>query len=168
MAVLGYARVSADGQTVAAQMAQLKAAGAAKVYSETASGAKSDRAVLAKVLRRLGSGDTLVMTRLDRPARSVRDLLNTLHALGERGVAFKSLADAWCDTTTPHGRLMLTSDASLCAPIGAGSPQRWVPVIGLQCIRQLGLIVSKMRVLCRNGPRFTHAFACRPKHFGNF
>src|SRR5262250_1418182 len=108
MTIFGYARVSTDGQTVAAQVAQLRAAGAAKVYSETASGAKTDRAELAKVLGVLQPGDVLMVTRLDRLARSTRDLLNTLHALGERQVGFKSLVDTWADTTTPHGRLMLT------------------------------------------------------------
>jgi DNA invertase Pin-like site-specific DNA recombinase len=108
MTIYGYARVSTDGQTVAAQVAELHAAGAAKVYSETASGAKGDRAALAKVLRRLEAGDVLMVTRLDRLARSTRDLLNTLHTLAGRGVGFKSLGDSWADTTTPHGRLMLT------------------------------------------------------------
>jgi DNA invertase Pin-like site-specific DNA recombinase len=108
MTVYGYARVSTDGQTLAAQDAALRAAGAAKVYSETASGAKTDRAELAKVIRRLDDGDVLLVTRLDRLARSTRDLLNVLHAVSEKGSAFKSLADAWADTTTPHGRLLLT------------------------------------------------------------
>src|SRR5437870_4597226 len=108
MTTFGYARVSTDGQTVAAQVAQLRAAGCAKVYSETASGVKTDRAELAKVMRVLEPGDVLMVTRLDRLARSTRDLLNTLHALGERQVGFKSLVDMWADTTTPHGRLLLT------------------------------------------------------------
>jgi DNA invertase Pin-like site-specific DNA recombinase len=108
MATYGYARVSTDGQTVAAQVGALSAAGAGKVFSETASGAKTDRAQLAKLLRTVRAGDVLVVTRLDRLARSTRDLLNVLHTLGERGVGFKSLADAWADTTTAHGRLMLT------------------------------------------------------------
>jgi len=93
---------------VAAQVAKLMAEGCAKVYSETASGAKTNRAELAKVLRVLQPGDVLMVTRLDRLARSTRDLLNTLHALGKRQIGFKSLADAWCDTTTAHGRLLLT------------------------------------------------------------
>src|SRR5712671_196084 len=59
-------------------------------------------------MRVLEPGDVLLVTRLDRLARSTRDLLNTLHTLGERGVGFKSLVDTWADTTTPHGRLMLT------------------------------------------------------------
>jgi DNA invertase Pin-like site-specific DNA recombinase len=108
MAIFGYARVSTDGQSVAAQVANLRAAGAAKVYSETASGAKTDRAELAKVMRILRPGDVLMVTRLDRLARSTRDLLNTLHALGERQVGFRSLVDTWADTTTAHGRLLLT------------------------------------------------------------
>src|SRR5215470_4056455 len=82
----------------AAQVAELRAAGAAKVYAETASGAKTDRAELAKVLRILQPGDVLMVTRLDRLARSTRDLLNTLHALAERQVGFKSLVDSWADT----------------------------------------------------------------------
>jgi DNA invertase Pin-like site-specific DNA recombinase len=108
MTIYGYARVSTDGQTLAAQDAALHAAGAAKVYSETASGAQTDRPVLAKVLARLDQGDVLLVTRLDRLARSTRDLLNTLDSVAKRGAAFKSLADTWADTTTPHGRLLLT------------------------------------------------------------
>jgi DNA invertase Pin-like site-specific DNA recombinase len=108
MTVYGYARVSTDGQTLAAQDAALHAAGCAKVYSEKASGAKADRAELRKLVSRLGDGDVLMVTRLDRLARSTRDLLNVLDELARRGAGFKSLADAWADTTTPHGRLMLT------------------------------------------------------------
>src|ERR1700745_1061285 len=107
MTVYGYARVSTDGQTLAAQNAALRAAGAAKVYSETASGAKTDRAELRKVVSRLREGDVLVVTRLDRLARSTRDLLNVLDAVANAGAGFRSLADTWADTTPPHGRLML-------------------------------------------------------------
>src|SRR6266571_122242 len=108
MAIYGYARVSTDGQTLDAQVAELTKAGAAKVYSETASGAKTDRKQLAKVMKALQSGDVLMVTRLDRLARSTRDLLNILHSLGERQIGFKSLVDSWADTTTPHGELMIT------------------------------------------------------------
>src|SRR6266436_5023096 len=83
-------------------------AGCAKVFKEKVSGAKTDRPELAKVIRRLEPDDVLVVTRLDRLARSTRDLLNVLHAVAERGAGFRSLKDAWCDTTTPHGVLMLT------------------------------------------------------------
>jgi DNA invertase Pin-like site-specific DNA recombinase len=106
MTIYGYARVSTDGQTLAAQDAQLHAAGCAKVYSEKVSGAQTDRAELAKLLKRLDEGD--VVTRLDRLARSTRDLLNILGTVAKAGAGFRSLADAWADTTTPHGRLMLT------------------------------------------------------------
>src|SRR6476659_7583220 len=108
MTVYGYARVSTDGQSLASQDAQLHAAGCAKVYSEKVSAAKTDRVELAKLLRRLGDGDVLMVTRLDRLARSTRDLLNILDTIAKAGAGFKSLADSWADTTTAHGRLMLT------------------------------------------------------------
>jgi hypothetical protein len=76
MAIYGYARVGADGQTIDAQVAALTAAGAAPVFHERANGAKTDRRELAKALRALEAGDTLLVTRLDRLARSTRDLLN--------------------------------------------------------------------------------------------
>jgi DNA invertase Pin-like site-specific DNA recombinase len=108
MTIYGYARVSTDGQTLAAQDADLHKAGCAKVYAEKISGARADRPQLAKVLKRLENGDVLMVTRLDRLARSTRDLLNILDAVGKTGASFKSLGDAWADTTTPHGRLMVT------------------------------------------------------------
>src|SRR3954452_23165410 len=106
--IYGYARVSTDGQSVAAQVQQLTAAGCAKVFREVASGAKTDRAQLRRALAKLDSGDVLMVTRLDRLARSTRDLLNTLAVVTERQAGFRSLGDVWADTTTPHGRLMLT------------------------------------------------------------
>jgi DNA invertase Pin-like site-specific DNA recombinase len=84
------------------------AIGCSKVFAEKVSGAKTDRAELAKVLRRLEPGDVLVVTRLDRLARSTRDLLNIVGTIAEREAGFRSLKDTWADTTTPHGRLMLT------------------------------------------------------------
>jgi len=106
--IIGYARVSTDGQTLDAQQAALREAGCARVFSEKVSGAKTDRAQLAKAIAALAEGDTLIVTKLDRLARSTRDLLNTLDAIGKAGAAFKSLGDPWCDTTSAHGRLMLT------------------------------------------------------------
>jgi DNA invertase Pin-like site-specific DNA recombinase len=91
-----------------AQVRQLKAAGVRQVFREVASGAKTDRAQLRRVLARLGAGDVLIVTRLDRLARSTRDLLNTLARIAGQGAGFRSLGDTWADTTTPHGRLMLT------------------------------------------------------------
>jgi DNA invertase Pin-like site-specific DNA recombinase len=100
--------VSTDGQSVAVQVQQLTAAGCAKVFREVASGAKTDRAQLRRALAKLESGDVLMVTRLDRLARSTRDLLNTLVTITERKAGFRSLGDAWADTTSAHGRLMLT------------------------------------------------------------
>src|ERR1700738_3691462 len=100
MTVYGYARVSTDGQTLASQDAQLHAAGCAKVYSEKASGARTDRPELAKLLKRLEPGDVLMVTRLDRLARSTRDLLNILDTVAKAGGGFKSLADTWAGNQT--------------------------------------------------------------------
>jgi DNA invertase Pin-like site-specific DNA recombinase len=108
MTTYGYARVSTNGQDLGSQEAELMAAGCAKVFKEKVSGAKTDRAELAKLIRRLEPGDVLIVTRLDRLARSTRDLLNVLATVGEREAGFRSLKDTWADTTTPHGRLMLT------------------------------------------------------------
>src|SRR5262245_53418141 len=99
MTVYGYARVSTRDQTLASQEAQLMQAGAAKVYSEQISGARSDRPALAKLLKRLEPGDVVLITRLDRLARSTRDLLNILDVIAKAGAGFKSLADTWADTT---------------------------------------------------------------------
>jgi len=106
--IIGYCRVSTDSQTLDSQMADLRAAGATLLFTEKQSGAKTDRPQLRKAIAALGTGDVLMVTRLDRLARSTRDLLNVLHEVGECGAAFKSLADHWADTTTPHGKLMIT------------------------------------------------------------
>ena len=73
-----------------------------------ASGAKTDRPQLRRLVSELSAGDVVMVTRLDRLARSTRDLLNTLAAITEKKASFRSLGDAWADTTTAHGRLMLT------------------------------------------------------------
>jgi DNA invertase Pin-like site-specific DNA recombinase len=106
--IYGYARVSTDGQSVNAQVAALRKHGAGKVFREVASGAKTDRTQLRRVIDQLDAGDVLMVTRLDRLARSTRDLLNTLAAITQKKAGFRSLGDAWADTTTAHGRLMLT------------------------------------------------------------
>jgi DNA invertase Pin-like site-specific DNA recombinase len=106
--IYGYAGVSTDGQSNAAQTKQLREARVEKIFRETVSGARADRPQLHRALAELGAGDVLFVTRLDRLARSTRDLLNTLAAIAERGARFRSLGDAWADTTTAHGRLILT------------------------------------------------------------
>ena len=86
--IVGYARVSTDGQSLGAQHEALREAGAAQVFSEKQSGMKTDRAALGRCLASLEAGDTLVVTKLDRLARSTRDLLNTLAAIGQAGATF--------------------------------------------------------------------------------
>ena len=108
MTVYGYARVSTDGQSLSTQLAELKAAKCAKIFQERVSGARSDRKQLTRLMAALTKGDVLIVTRLDRLARSTRDLLNLLGTIAEKGAGFKSLRDTWADTTTAHGRLMLT------------------------------------------------------------
>jgi DNA invertase Pin-like site-specific DNA recombinase len=105
--IYGYARVSTDGQSVDAQVKQLRAAGAEKIFRETATGAKADRVQLCRALAQLANGDVLMVTRLDRLARSQRDLLNMLAGIGDKGAGFLSLGDPWADTTTAHGRSIL-------------------------------------------------------------
>jgi DNA invertase Pin-like site-specific DNA recombinase len=106
--IYGYARVSTDGQNFEVQEHQLKAAGCEKIIREVASGAQTDRAQLGRLLRMLASGDLVVVVRLDRLAWSTRDLLNILGTVIDKGAGFCSLSDGWADTTTPHGRLLLT------------------------------------------------------------
>jgi hypothetical protein len=95
MTTIGYARVSTDGQTLAAQTEALHGAGCARIFAEKISGAYSDRPQLAKAIAVSAGGDCLVVCKLDRLARSTRDLLNTLDAIGKAGASFRSLADQW-------------------------------------------------------------------------
>lgn len=106
--IYGYARVSTQCQSLEAQMEELKATGCEAIYSEKISGARSDRKEMHRAIGKLQEGDTLIVTRLDRLARSTRDLLNVIAAISAKGATFKSLKDTWADTTTAHGRLMLT------------------------------------------------------------
>src|ERR1700732_982575 len=104
----GYARVSSDSQSVDAQVRQLTKAGCKKVFREVASGAKTNRAQLRRLLDQPEGDDVLMVTRLHRLARSTRDLLNTLATISGKKAGFRSLGDTWADATTSHGRLMLT------------------------------------------------------------
>src|SRR6187399_2758432 len=98
----GYARVSTVGQTLETQLQALAASGITKVFSEKVSGVKQRRE-LEKMLAKLKPGDLVVVTKLDRLARSTLDLLNVIDQIGKAGAGFKSLGDSWADTTTPHG-----------------------------------------------------------------
>lgn len=105
---IGYARVSTDGQSLEAQFETLSGAGCGAVFQEKISGARADRPQLRALVKALRAGDVVVVTRLDRLARSTRDLLNVLAEIAAAGAGFKSLADTWADTTTAQGRLMIT------------------------------------------------------------
>ncbi len=105
--LVGYARVSTTGQTLEAQLEQLAAAGCGVIYRETASGAKGDRKQLRKMLAALQAGDLVMVTRIDRLARSIFDLFTIVKAIADAGAQFKSLAEPLVDTNTPTGRMML-------------------------------------------------------------
>jgi DNA invertase Pin-like site-specific DNA recombinase len=113
MTIYGYARVSTKDQSLEGQLAELKAAGCQKVFQEKISGKGRDRPQLDRLIKVMAEDDVLIISRLDRLARSTRDLLNIIQQLADAGASFKSLKDAWADTTTKHGRLMLTVLAGL-------------------------------------------------------
>jgi DNA invertase Pin-like site-specific DNA recombinase len=103
--LLGYARVSTTDQHPQLQVDALERAGCYRVFTETASGARTDRPVLAQVLDQLRPGDTLVVWKLDRLGRSLRHLVDTVTGLADRGIGFRSLQEA-IDSTTPGGQLV--------------------------------------------------------------
>jgi DNA invertase Pin-like site-specific DNA recombinase len=105
----GYARVSTTSQDYMAQVEALKAAGCEHIFGEKASGKSTDgRPAFKKMMKALLPGDIVVVTKLDRLARSSRDLMNILHELEGLSVGFRSLDEAWCDTTTDIGKLLIT------------------------------------------------------------
>ena len=104
--LIGYARVSTNDQETATQVAALKAAGCERIYREKASGGRWDRPELHRLLDQLRKGDVLVVWKLDRLSRSLRDVLTIMERLGEAEAGFRSLTEA-IDTTTPAGRMMM-------------------------------------------------------------
>jgi DNA invertase Pin-like site-specific DNA recombinase len=105
----GYARVSTSKQDYALQVDTMKAAGCETIFTEKASGKSTNgRTEFNRLMRALKPGDTVVVTKLDRLARSSRDLLNILHELEEGACGFVSLGETWCDTTTDVGKLVMT------------------------------------------------------------
>ena len=111
--LLGYARVSTDDQDLALQRRTLRAAGCRRVYEEKLSVARRDRPELAGLLDQVREGDVLVVTRLDRLARSTRDLLDVAGQLRGADAGLRSLAEPWADTTSPAGRMVLTVFAGI-------------------------------------------------------
>jgi len=104
--LIGYARVSTGEQDTAAQSAALKAAGCELVFQEKASGGRWDRPELHKLLTQLRKADVLVVWKLDRLSRSLRDVLTIMERVQEKKAGFRSLTEA-IDTTTPAGRMMM-------------------------------------------------------------
>ncbi len=108
--LIGYARVSANDRETAAQVAALKGGGCERIC-EKASGGRWDRPELHRLLDQLRKGDVLVVWKLDRLSRSLRDVLTIMERLSEAGAGFRSLTEA-TGTTTPAGRMMMQKDAS--------------------------------------------------------
>jgi DNA invertase Pin-like site-specific DNA recombinase len=104
--LIGYARVSTNDQETVTQVAALKAAGCERIYREKASGGRWDRPELHRLLDQLRKGDVLVVWKLDRLSRSLRDVLTIMERLTEAKAGFRSLTEA-IDTTTPAGRMMM-------------------------------------------------------------
>jgi DNA invertase Pin-like site-specific DNA recombinase len=113
MAIVGYARVSTEGQNLTGQLEALKAAGAETIFREKISGARADRPQLAKLMASLQAGDVVVVTKLDRLGRSTRELLDLIERIGKVGAAFRSLGDPLFDTTSSQGRLVSTLLAAI-------------------------------------------------------
>lgn len=110
--IIGYARVSTDDQNLDAQTDALKAAGAERIFADKISGVKRDRPELSAMLDQLRPGDVVVVAKYDRLARSLRDLLDLVETIKDRGAGFRSLAED-IDTTTPAGRLVFHVFASI-------------------------------------------------------
>jgi DNA invertase Pin-like site-specific DNA recombinase len=110
--LLGYARVSSTDQQPRLQVDALERAGCHRVFTETASGARSDRPILEQVLDQLRPGDALVVWKLDRLGRSLRHLVDMITGLADRGIGFRSLQES-IDTTTPGGKLVFHVFAAL-------------------------------------------------------
>ena len=118
--LIGYARVSTDDQDLSQQRGSLQAAGCRRIYEEKVSGAKRDRPQLARLIDQLRADDVVMVTRLDRLARSTRDLLDIAEQLQGAGAGLRSLAEPWADTTSPAGRMVLTVFAGIAERTGMG------------------------------------------------
>ncbi|MFJ2456689.1 recombinase family protein [Pseudomonas protegens] len=111
--LIGYARVSTDDQDLRNQRDELHAIGCTRIFSEKITGTHAKRPELGRLLDYLRAGDVVTVTRLDRLARSTRDLLDIAEQLQARGAGLRSLAEPWADTTSPAGRMVLTVFAGI-------------------------------------------------------
>ncbi len=103
---IGYARISTENQSADLQIDALKAAGCIRIFTDVASGKNTDRPQLQACLEYLQPGNILIVWKLDRLGRSLRDLISIVESLDERKIEFTSIQDAHIDTTTANGRLM--------------------------------------------------------------
>ena len=110
---IGYARVSTEDQNLDIQTQALKQAACKKIFQEKLSGSHRRRPELAKMLEQLRDGDTVIIWKLDRLARSTRDLLDIADAIAKAGAGLKSLSEPWADTTSAAGRMVLTVFAGI-------------------------------------------------------
>ncbi len=111
--ILGYARVSTNGQNLETQCEHLKSKGCEKIYQEKRTGFDRHRPQLAKMLKEIDSNDQLIVTSLDRLARSTHDLFEITKSLEEKGAQFQSLREPWADTASSMGAFLLTVFAGL-------------------------------------------------------
>ena len=140
--LIGYARVSTQDQNLALQLEALNQAGCKKIFEDKLSGSRADRPGLAKALEMLREGDTLVVWKLDRLGRSVKQLVDLVGQLHKEGVQFKSLTDS-IDTSTPSGRFFFHVMASLAEMERELIIER--TRAGLEIARQLGRTGGRKR-----------------------
>jgi len=142
--IIGYARVSTDDQNLDSQLDALKAAGALRIFCDKISGSLRKRPELDRLLDQLRDGDVIVVTKYDRLARSLRDLLDIVEVIKERGAGFRSLAED-IDTTTPAGRLVFHVFASIAQFERERISERTKE--GLEAARKRGRVGGRPRAL---------------------
>jgi DNA invertase Pin-like site-specific DNA recombinase len=111
--LIGYARVSTDGQNLNRQLDQLEATGCERIYQEKITGTKKERPELEKLLDHIRPGDVIIISELTRLSRSTKDLFLLVDLIEKKGANFKSLRESWMDTTSPQGKLMFTIFAGI-------------------------------------------------------
>jgi len=142
--ILGYARVSTSDQSLDGQVDALRAAGAERIFEEKRTGKSRQRPELERLLDQLRDGDVLVVTKYDRLARSLRDLIDIVEAIRQRGSGFRSLAED-IDTTTPAGRLVFHVFGSIAEFERERIVERTKE--GLEAARRRGRIGGRPRAL---------------------
>jgi DNA invertase Pin-like site-specific DNA recombinase len=142
--LIGYARVSTQDQNIVLQLEALTKAGCERIFDDKLSGSRAERPGLAKALDMLRKGDTLVVWKLDRLGRSVKNLVNLTTDLHQRGIQFRSLTDA-IDTGTPSGRFFFHVMASLAEMERELTVER--TRAGLQVARRLGRRGGRKRTM---------------------